>query len=393
MACSAGLWERHCGDTARQVLEQNSTILPPINTSTDLNHFLSLLQCWNANPDHCSTKVDNNNTDMEDTEMKEESNHTKSSKEETVVKNIAGLENCLLLWEKIVPLCRPDDPTTRQCLQLLVRLGLDMDFEPRDVIGRVLGSLLIAANLESTAVTEAASWTLEGLTELGPGLTEDDAEDTGAWLVLTEAVRLVSVYRPTATPPVVLQFHAALAQRAIDIICLKQLQNQVQHLTDDQPSLATLIQDNLCGKSLVTVCAGLEELINLSDGEIGGDPPRLQAGVESLFAMFESGMLLLEHETITEGDTNTGSTLATISRDYFTVLDPLLVALSRRLRPMVTTSHIRRSDMLLQLWHQYNIVMHRQASVKQQQKTMDSFFKPMTPSPVKRGSSKSPLRT
>lgn len=365
VACSAGLFERHWGDAARIALEramkqqQNTHELDeiPYKFST----LLSLLQCWDAASAGCKDGDG-------DAEMKEPAKEDAAENKEVpvVLKNIDGLVNCLFLWEQLIPFCALDEAEFRQCLKLIMRFGLDTDFQRRDVVGRVIAALLAVQTVSETG------FVLDGLVDFGAGLTEDDAEDINAWLVLTEALRLVPLHGTTATKAV-LRFHAALTQSATTL-CLNSanVQNQLQRILNDNPSLAKLQESSTMWKALATVCAGLKTLIDLSDADISRDPSRLLAGTECLFAMFESGMLLLEDDK--EGVS-----------DYFVLLDPLLVSLSRRLRHMVTTSHIRRSDMLLQLWHQYNIVLHRKAAVTQQQKTMDSFFKPMSPdkSPVK----------
>jgi len=108
----------------------------------------------------------------------------------------------------------------------------------------------------------------------------------------------------------------------------------------------------------------LEQFSNATT--ISQDPSRVQAVVECMFAAFESGLLLL---------TNDNDGVA----DYFALLDPAVDKLESRFKTMATLNPIRKADMLLMLWHQYNIIMHRQASVTQQQKTMDAFFKPMSP--------------
>jgi len=382
VACSAGRLERHWGDAARRALER-AILLQQQNSTTTMHHahpnsitykfstLLSLLQCWGGAVSNGSDFNQDGDAEMKEAAQGDEGDQEGES-QEVVVKNIDGLVNCLLLWEQLIPFCTPDDAAFQQCLKLIVRFGLDIDFQRRDVVGRVIAALLAVQN-----VSDDTGFVLDGLLNLGPGLTEDDAEDIRAWLVLTEALRLVPLYGPTATPAV-LRFHAALAQSAT-ALCLDSanVENQFQRILNENPSLAKLQENSTMWKALATVCAGLKTLINLSDAEIGHDPPHLLASTECLFALFETGMLLLEDDK--EGVS-----------DYFVLLDPLLVSLSRNLRQMVTISHIRRSDMLLQLWHQYNIVMHRKAAVVHQQKTMDSFFKPATPdkSPVK-----SPVRS
>ena len=383
VAQSAGFM-RSLGDAARVALEravlQGEAVQP-----TQLSRLASLLQCWDD--DNNSSSSSSGVGDDADSKPAAAAAANTATAEEAMPadaanqeKNIDGLVNCLLLWEQAIPFCAPDPEACTKCLRLLVRFGLDLDFHRLDVLGRVVAALIAVQEQQQqdSGTNNVVHAVLEGLTSLGPGLTDDDFDDTEGWLVLSAALRLVPLHPvpTTATagiPPqrAVLRFHAALSLHAVQL-CLPNsnthLEAELSRVLQENPALSAKQQNSTAWKTLSTVYAGLLTLERYSNATtISQDPSRVQAVVECLFAAFESGLLLLAlHD-------NDGVA------DYFALLDPAVEKLESRFKTMATLNPIRKADMLLMLWHQYNIIMHRQASVTQQQKTMDAYFKPMSP--------------
>lgn len=398
VACSAGLGDMGLlGDAATKILLRWRDHAVFVRTMA-LPDFANLLECWVDTKSRTTNEADN------------KTNDTSSSATSVPTQNIGGLVNGLRIWESALAWSqgREDDSSVAtRCLVLLTRIGLDdsIDTRVRDILQRVMASILdltkahyhlMDDNLEFAWTKYTAQAVLEGLNELGPGAeSAEDADDTGAWLSLSAAVRLVPIATTRGScSRAIHQFKAAIALQALNALLVNQTDacNTIEAyvgrvlLETGQSTLADLVSSStsLSWLAMTAAYAGLVE-IDMQGDDVTHDPPsKCLATIECLLMSCQAGMLLLGSDMATTSGSEYGSAAnAQAFLSFLKVFDLICTIVSRNLTKLATNPHFRRADMALMLFHSHNFVMKKRADylagtalVEVKQAKVSAFFAP-----------------
>jgi hypothetical protein len=333
--------------------------------TVSLESLSTSLECWV--PSDLSRKQSN-------------SMDTRVSTTEKARTNVAGLDHLLQFGEHAV--VSPTYLCTIECrldvitgfIVALAHLGLDpavtsskVCINLRQALQRINSSLLgmVAAKREVLFGTEndhvqwmktTAKAVLRAISGLGPGdKGTEDKDDAKAWLCHSFTVRLFSsVDSNNELSQPSIQFKAILSMQALEI-CLGvgDMTEQVRRVLNETSNQSILgqVESSLGWLSVVATYAALLE-VEMSDEDIVRDGPRCLATVESSFAAFQAGMLLLSSSgwgsAAEYGDEDQAGAISRMVG----LLELKCQQLCKRVAPMANNPHFRRVD--------YNLICCRQ---------------------------------